>query len=103
MPKHTLVLFFLLLGACEPLAQRTPLTPVTVQLSFLHQAEFAGLYAADQQGYFAAEGLAVPFLAGGLQVDFIASVVNGTAQYLISIFEMRCNHATEFGRTGSAR
>ena len=41
------------------------LTPVTVQLSWTHQAEFAGLYAADQLGYFAAEGLQVSFVEGG--------------------------------------
>jgi ABC-type nitrate/sulfonate/bicarbonate transport system substrate-binding protein len=76
-------LFFviaLLFAACGQ--KPTPsLTPITVQLSWLHQAEFAGLYAAEQQGYFAAEGLQVSFLEGGAEVDFIAPVVNGTAQF----------------------
>lgn len=60
------------------------LTPITVQLSWLHQAEFSGFYAADQQGYFEAEGLAVTFLEGGPEVNFIAPVVNGTAQFGIA-------------------
>ncbi len=70
------------LSACRPTAPPAPaLTPITVQLSFLHQAEFAGFYAAEHQGYFAAEGLQVSFLEGGPQVDFIAPVVNGAAQF----------------------
>lgn len=70
------------LSACRPTAPpASTLTPVTVQLSFLHQAEFAGLYTAEQQGYFAAEGLQVSFLEGGPQVDFIAPVLNGAAQF----------------------
>ncbi len=33
-----------------------------MELLWLHQAEFAGLYTADQQGYFAQEGLDVLFI-----------------------------------------
>jgi len=70
------------LSACRPAAPPAPaLMPITVQLSFLHQAEFAGFYAAEHQGYFAAEGLQVSFLEGGPEVDFIAPVVDGKAQF----------------------
>ena len=70
------------LAACSLGATPTQaLTPITVQLSWLHQAEFAGLYAADQLGYFKDEGLEVSFLEGGAEVDFIAPVVNGSAQF----------------------
>jgi hypothetical protein len=34
-----------------------PLTSLAVQLSFTHQAEFAGFYATEQEGFYAAEGL----------------------------------------------
>jgi NitT/TauT family transport system substrate-binding protein len=68
--------------ACSPGVTSTPaLTPITVQLSWFHQAEFAGFYAADQLGYFREEGLQVSFVEGGPEVDFIAPVVNGTAQF----------------------
>lgn len=77
-----LALIALSVSACA--SPITALTPVTVQLSFTHQAEFAGFYAAAQQGYFAAEGLQVSFVEGGPQVDFIAPVVNGTAQFGIA-------------------
>lgn len=70
------------LPACGPGANSDPaLIPVTLQLSFLHQAEFAGFYVADQEGYYAEEGLSVTFLEGGPEVDFIAPVVNGSAQF----------------------
>ena len=70
------------LPACIPGVNSSPeLTPVTLQLSFSHQAEFAGFYAADQQGYYAEEGLAVSFIEGGPEIDFIAPVVNGSAQF----------------------
>jgi ABC-type nitrate/sulfonate/bicarbonate transport system substrate-binding protein len=40
-----------LLGACgQPIPPKAPLTPVTVQLTWQHQVEFAGFYAADQLG-----------------------------------------------------
>jgi NitT/TauT family transport system substrate-binding protein len=54
---------------------------MTVQFSWFHQAEFAGFYAAEQLGYYAEEGLQVSFLEGGPEVDFIAPVENGTAQF----------------------
>jgi NitT/TauT family transport system substrate-binding protein len=85
---YTFLALILMLGstACtSPTALPTSaLTPVTVQLSWSHQAEFAGLYAADQLGYFAAEGLQVTFVEGGPEVDFITPVVNGAAQFGIA-------------------
>jgi NitT/TauT family transport system substrate-binding protein len=73
------------LAACSPAVTPTPaLTPITVQLSWTNQAEFAGLYAADQLGYFADEGLQVSFLEGGPEVDFITPVVDGTAHFGIA-------------------
>ena len=76
------VLITLFLCACSPAASPRPvLTPITVQLQWTHQAEFAGLYAADLQGYYAAEGLAVTFLQGGPDVDNLAAVRDGKAQF----------------------
>jgi NitT/TauT family transport system substrate-binding protein len=70
------------LVACAPaLTPTPPLTPITVQLAWTHQAQFAGIYAADQKGYYAAEGLAVTFIEGGSKVDKFAPVLNGPAQF----------------------
>ena len=77
-----LVILILFLPACGSDNNLTPeLRPVIVQLSFSHQAEFAGFYAAAQQGYYAGEGLEVSFIEGGPEVDFVTPVVNGTAQF----------------------
>ena len=80
------LLLILLFGvsACLPAASAAELTPVTVQLSWSHQAEFAGFYAAEQQGYFHEEGLKVTFLEGGPEVDFIKPVADGRAQFGIA-------------------
>ena len=59
-----ILLLTLAVSGCALQAQPTPPSRITVQLSFMHQAEFAGLYAAEQKGYFAAEGLKVAFLEG---------------------------------------
>ncbi len=70
------------LSACTLAATPTPpLTPITIQLRWTHQAQFAGFYAADQNGCYAAEGLAVTFVEGGPDVDTLTSVLDGTAQF----------------------
>lgn len=69
----------------SPTATTAPLQPVTVQLSWTHQAEFAGIYEAIAQGYYAREGLDVSLLEGGQQgdtfVNAIEVVSSGQAQF----------------------
>jgi NitT/TauT family transport system substrate-binding protein len=82
------ILFFGFLAACSPQVAPTPtLTPISVQLQWTHQAQFAGLYAADRNGSYREEGLAVTFIEGGATVDNLASVVNGSAQFGIGTAE----------------
>jgi NitT/TauT family transport system substrate-binding protein len=81
--KSTLTLIFMILvflSACTPKATYTT-TPITVQLRWTHQAQFAGFYTADQNGYYKAEGLAVTFLPGGPTVDMLKPVLDGAAQF----------------------
>lgn len=83
----SVVLSVLIMGhsACGAPARPSPsLTPVTVQLRWVHNAQFAGLYAADQNGYYADEGLVVTLIEGGPTVDFIQSVIDGDAQFGIT-------------------
>jgi len=56
-------------GASAP-ASQSAAEPATVrlQLQWVPQAQFAGYFAAEQQGYFAAENLTVQFLPGGPDV-----------------------------------
>jgi NitT/TauT family transport system substrate-binding protein len=67
--------------ACGAKVTPKALTPITVQLAWTHQAQFAGMYIADQLGYYSGEGLAVTFLQGGPQVDKLAPVLDGKAQF----------------------
>jgi NitT/TauT family transport system substrate-binding protein len=85
-----LLILVVCLTACEPTTTPTQaLTPITVQLQWTHQAQFAGMYAADQKGYYAAEGLDITFAEGGSQVDKLTPVLpstgsgqaTGTAQF----------------------
>ena len=69
------------LSACSPPKSPSALTPITVQLIWTHINTFGGYYAADQKGYYAAEGLAVTFREGGPKVDYLLPVVDGTAQF----------------------
>jgi NitT/TauT family transport system substrate-binding protein len=70
-----------LFGCASAAAPTRALTPVTVQLTWTHQAQFAGFYAADQNGYYAAEGLKVAFLEGGPSFDLLTPVLDGSAQF----------------------
>ncbi|MFH1185180.1 MAG: ABC transporter substrate-binding protein [Chloroflexota bacterium] len=74
-------LLALSLTACTAEARPAPPTPITVQLSWTHQAQFAGMYVADQKGYYAAEGLAITFVEGGPGIVPIDKVLDGTAQF----------------------
>lgn len=60
-------------------------TPVSVQLSWYHQSTSAGLYAAADQGYFAAEGLAVTLLEGALGVSPTERVASGQARFGVDV------------------
>lgn len=73
-----LLLALTMMGCAKP---QSTATPITVQLAWTHQAQFAGLYAADQKGYYAAEGLTVSYLESGSTIDKLASVLDGRAQF----------------------
>ncbi len=70
-----------LLGCTPAVTPTSALTPLTVQLSWTHQAQFAGFYAADLNGYYVAEGLAVTFAQGGANMIPVDGVVAGSAQF----------------------
>jgi NitT/TauT family transport system substrate-binding protein len=62
-------------------APSTPaeLTPLTFQLQWVTQAQFAGYYAAKDQGYYEEVGLDVNLLIGGPQVNNVQVVASGGA------------------------
>ncbi|WP_062517047.1 ABC transporter substrate-binding protein [Demequina gelatinilytica] len=60
------------------------LTPVSVQLQWLTQAQFACYYAAADQGYYEDEGLDVTILPGAVDIVPIDVLTSGGADFAIS-------------------
>jgi ABC-type nitrate/sulfonate/bicarbonate transport system substrate-binding protein len=57
------------------------LEPVTVRLKWLHQSQFAGMYVADQKGFYADAGIKVRLLPFDFKDYPIDDVVAGRAQF----------------------
>ena len=57
---------------------------VVLQLKWKHQFQFAGYYAAQSQGYFAAEGLEVDIREINANLTPLDTVLSGKAQFGIS-------------------
>ena len=80
----------LVLGGCSSAdtdgggAGESGLTPVTLQLQWVAQAQFAGYYAAVSEGYYEEEGLDVTIAEGGGDIVPIDSLTSGDADYAIS-------------------
>ena len=60
------------------------LTDVTLQLQWFAQAQFAGYYAALDQGYFEEEGLNVTILEGGVDIVPQTVLADNQADYAIA-------------------
>lgn len=83
----------LLLAACSDGGEETApaasgsagqLTPVKLQLQWLTQAQFAGYYAALDQGYYEAEGLDVEILPSGGDIVPQDALAQGEVDYAIA-------------------
>jgi NitT/TauT family transport system substrate-binding protein len=71
-----------------------PAATVQLQLQWEPQAQFAGYFAADRQGYYEAEGLTVEFLRGGAEIipHVVGSDPNGpefTISWVPKVLEVR--------------
>jgi NitT/TauT family transport system substrate-binding protein len=60
------------------------LTKIRLQLQWFPQAQFAGYFAAVDQGYYKAEGLDVSILPGGVDIVPATVVAGGNAEFGIS-------------------
>jgi NitT/TauT family transport system substrate-binding protein len=65
-------------------AQGGDLTPVTLQSKWVVQAQFAGYYAAKDQGYYEEEGLDVTIRPGGPDIVPEQVVLGGQAEFGIN-------------------
>ncbi len=76
----------LALTSCEFDSARTSgktLEPVTLQLKWVHQAQFAGFYLARKLGYYESEGLKVTFLEGGTNIDQVEQLKSNKADFAL--------------------
>ncbi len=60
------------------------MTKVSLQLQWVTQAQFAGYFAALDQGYYAAEGLDVEIKEGGVEIVPQTELANGNVDFAIS-------------------
>ena len=54
---------------------------ISIHLKWYHKFQFAGYYAAQQQGYFAEEGYNVTLVEGGPNTNHLHQIINGSSQY----------------------
>ena len=76
-----LMVLLLLVAACGGGEETTELTPVTIQLQWVTQSQFAGYYAALDQGYYEDEGLDVTILEGAVEIVPQQVVAAGDAEF----------------------
>jgi len=84
------ILCCLILGAAPAISAQTAtqLTPITLQLKWKDQFQFAGYYAAQQQGFYRDAGLDVTIVEAQDGQDPIATVVDGEAEYGVGTTEL---------------
>ena len=75
------VIFLLALAALIGYGPKKPPVEVTLQLKWVHQAQFAGFYLAQENGYYSDENIKVTFIAGGPGIDTMEQVVGGVADF----------------------
>ncbi|MBI5835040.1 MAG: ABC transporter substrate-binding protein [Armatimonadetes bacterium] len=69
-------------------ASADPLVPVTLQLKWKHQFQFAGYYMAQARGYYRDAGLDVRLVEADEQHDPLTEVISGRAQYGVGNTEL---------------
>ena len=66
---------------------------VILQLKWKHQFQFAGYYAALEQGYYADEGLDVRIREASPETDPVEAVISGEADYGVGTSELLLSHS----------
>lgn len=88
MANRLLLTAIVLLLASASAIAAPALVPVTLQLKWQHQFQFAGYYAALEQGYYRDAGLDVTIREGSAERDPITDVVSGQADFGIGASEL---------------
>jgi NitT/TauT family transport system substrate-binding protein len=88
MTKRLLTIFVIALAlivlAVGTTSAQDELTPVSLQLQWVAQSQFAGYYAAVAEGYFEAHGLDVTILEGAVDIVPQQVVASGEAEFGIA-------------------
>jgi NitT/TauT family transport system substrate-binding protein len=79
--RKVVFLVLLALLAVVPLTSAQEMTPVSVVLKWVPQAQFAGYYAAADQGFYEEEGLDVNIIAAGVDISPVQLVAAGEAEF----------------------
>ncbi len=80
----TAVAVFVVAGCAGGTPSAGPAINVRLQLQWFPQAQFAGYFAAKDKGFYAAEGLNVDILPGGVDIVPATVVAGGNAEFGIS-------------------
>lgn len=91
-PRRPIFLLLLVVGLLLPIldvrdalsAERAAPEKVRLQLKWRHQFQFAGYYAAVEQGYFQEAGLQVELLAGATGVNPSDALISGRAEFAVT-------------------
>lgn len=80
--RRILLLLVLIIGLSSVSAQsNSDSEKITLHLKWMHAFQFAGYYAAMEQGYYQSEGLDVDIIQGSPNNQAINTVISGKAQY----------------------
>jgi len=75
------VLLVSIFAGCAAQPAQKPVDRVTLQLKWLHQAQFAGFYLAKEKGYYAKENIDITLIEAAADTDIIDRVVSGQADF----------------------
>ena len=79
-----LIIFTLLFLSTFINAENKDLQSVSIQLEWKHQFEFAGFYAALEQGYYKDVNLDVEIKEYASSIDVVSDILNGSSTYGMS-------------------
>lgn len=78
-----LLISVLLLAACKPVSQTDKVAPITLNLTYIPNVQFAPFYVGIEKGFFAEAGLDVT-ISYGNEADMIALVGAGKESFMIA-------------------
>lgn len=91
--KGQLSLCFVLMLWCWPVQAKSERVPVSLQLKWHHQFQFAGYYAALEKGFYEEAGLAVTLREATTNTDIVQTVIEGHADFGVGTSELMISYA----------